>query len=66
MITATRPERLTDLPLWRLLVLLADTERTIGPDSETARTVASEIGRRLRADQDDQRPFTGEAPTDGR
>jgi hypothetical protein len=35
------------LPLWRLIVLLADVERTVGPDSETAREVARMIAERL-------------------
>jgi len=51
MIPAIRPPRLSDLPLWRLLVLLADTERTVGPGSSTARTLAAEITRRLRMER---------------
>jgi hypothetical protein len=44
--------RLSDLPLWRLLVALDDTERTVGADSPTARTIAREVQRRLRAEWD--------------
>jgi hypothetical protein len=40
--------RIDRLPLWRLLVMLEDTERTIGPDSDTARQLVDEIHRRLR------------------
>jgi hypothetical protein len=41
-------QRLSDLPLWRLLVALDDAERTAGPDSSTARVLAREIQNRLR------------------
>lgn len=40
--------RLSDLPLWRLLVALDDAERTAGPSSATARILAREIQERLR------------------
>jgi hypothetical protein len=40
--------RLTDLPLWRLIVALDDAERTVGPDSQTARVIARVIQERLR------------------
>jgi hypothetical protein len=40
--------RLSDLPLWRLLVALDDAERVSGPDSPTARTLARTIRERLR------------------
>jgi hypothetical protein len=47
--TATHTaERLADLPLWRLLVLLADLEREAGPTSPDARLVARLIEKRLR------------------
>jgi hypothetical protein len=36
------------MPLWRLLVLLADIEREIGTDSPTARVIARLINERLR------------------
>jgi hypothetical protein len=52
------PIQLADLPLWRLIVALEDAERTVGPDSGTARTLAAEIARRLQAD----RPPTPDAP----
>jgi hypothetical protein len=42
------PHRLTDLPLWRLIVALDDAERTAGPDSPTARVLARAIQERLR------------------
>jgi hypothetical protein len=40
--------RLSDLPLWRLLVALDDVERTTGADSPTARILARAIRDRLR------------------
>jgi hypothetical protein len=40
--------RLSDLPLWRLLVALDDAERLTGPDSETARVLARHVQKRLR------------------
>jgi hypothetical protein len=48
--------RLTDLPLWRLLVALDDAERTCGPASSTARALAREIQRRLKAEPPDPAP----------
>jgi hypothetical protein len=44
--------RVRDLPLWRLLVALDDTERTIGADSETARVLAGAIQARLHHEPD--------------
>jgi len=41
--------RLSDLPLWRLLVALDDAERAAGPDSPTARALARAVRERLRA-----------------
>lgn len=43
-----KSNRLRDVPLWRLLVALADVENTVGPNSSTARTLASEIRERLK------------------
>ncbi|HKI38263.1 MAG TPA: hypothetical protein VKA46_40790 [Gemmataceae bacterium] len=40
--------RLSDLPLWRLLVALEDAERTAGPDSPTARALAHAVREKLR------------------
>jgi len=51
METPSRPPRLSDLPLWRLLVMLDDTERTIGPDTQTARTIARIISDRMREER---------------
>ncbi len=45
--------RLSDLPLWRLLVALDDAERTVGADSSTARTLARIIQERLRGQRDE-------------
>jgi hypothetical protein len=42
--------RLTDLPVWRLIVALADAERTCGPSSSTVRTLARALEERLRRD----------------
>lgn len=47
METAPLTLRLDQLPLWRLLVALADAERVAGPDSPTARALAREINHRL-------------------
>ena len=48
--TTTCPpcRRLDDLPLWRLLVALADAEREAGPDSETARVLTRAVREKLR------------------
>jgi hypothetical protein len=51
--------RLSDLPLWRLLVMLDDAERTVGSDSPTARVLAGEVQRRLRAEADDRTGVRG-------
>lgn len=40
--------RLSDLPLWRLLVALDGAERVAGPDSPTARVLARAVQERLR------------------
>jgi hypothetical protein len=40
--------QLSDLPLWRLIVALADAEREAGPGSSTARTLARAVRERLR------------------
>jgi hypothetical protein len=45
--------RLSDLPLWRLLVALDDAERVAGPDSPTARALARAIQERLRRSPDE-------------
>jgi hypothetical protein len=50
--TAPLPARLSDLPLWRLLVALDDAERSAGPDSGTARVLARAIQERLRGERD--------------
>jgi hypothetical protein len=47
MSTPTPHLCLGDLPLWRLLVALDDAERTAGPDSSTARTLARIIREKL-------------------
>jgi hypothetical protein len=44
----TSSRRLSDLPLWRLLVALDDAERTVGPDSPTARALARAVREKLR------------------
>src|SRR5206468_2409244 len=43
------PDRLAEMPLWRLLVLLADIEREIGAASPTARVLTRLINERLRS-----------------
>jgi hypothetical protein len=47
-----------DLPLWRLIVALDDAERTLGPDSDTARVLACAIQERLRS----RTPSPGPSP----
>jgi hypothetical protein len=64
MTPAGRTPRLTDLPLWRLIVLLDDTERTVGPDSETARTVARILRERMAAEGAAAQPLETEAVAD--
>jgi hypothetical protein len=39
---------LRDLPLWRLLVALADAERAFGPADQTTRDLAAVVQERLR------------------
>lgn len=43
--------KLSDVPLWRLLVMLDDVERAAGGESESARILSSEIQRRLRGER---------------
>jgi hypothetical protein len=42
-----------DLPLWRLIVALDDAERTVGPDSPTARAFAWAVRQKLRQEVPD-------------
>jgi hypothetical protein len=51
MITTPRTlhQRLSDLPLWRLLVALDDAERVAGPDSDTVHALARAVQERLRS-----------------
>ncbi len=51
--------RLSELPLWRLLVALDDAERVVGPNSSTARVLARVVQERLR----DRRPSDKEEAT---
>ncbi len=44
----TPHRRLSDMPLWRLLVALDDAERTVGADSPTARVLARAVREKLR------------------
>ena len=46
--TSTEPERLAEMPLWRLLVLLADIEREFGASTPTAHLIARLVDERLR------------------
>jgi hypothetical protein len=48
--TESTPERLDEMPLWRLLVLLNDLEREVGPASPTSRLVARLVSERLRGE----------------
>jgi hypothetical protein len=47
--TISLTTRLSELPLWRLIVALHDAERVAGSASPTARILAREINRRLNA-----------------
>ena len=46
--TTPGPLRLSELPLWRLLVALDDAERVAGANSPTARVLARAVQERLR------------------
>jgi hypothetical protein len=48
-----QPPRLRDLPLWRLLVALADAERVFGPADPTTRRIAEAVQERLTGAEDD-------------
>ena len=48
--------RLSDLPLWRLLVALDDAERTVGADSPTARALARAVREKLKQEPPDPEP----------
>lgn len=43
---------LSDLPLWRLLVMLDDAERCNGPDSPASQMLVRLIRERLKGDND--------------
>jgi len=43
-----QPPQLRDLPLWRLLVALADAERAFGPTDPMTRNIARTVEERLR------------------
>jgi hypothetical protein len=46
-------DRLSAMPLWRLLVLLEDVEREVGPSCPTARLISRLVAERLRAERRD-------------
>jgi hypothetical protein len=50
----SRPHRLSDIPLWKLLVALDDAERSLGPKSDTTRVLARHIQERLRKERQPQ------------
>jgi hypothetical protein len=54
----TLPLRLSDLPLWRLLVALDDAERAAGPGSPTVRVLARAVQERLRQEPPGHREET--------
>jgi hypothetical protein len=58
--TGTPSPQLHDLPLWRLLVALADAERAFGPASPVTRRIADALRKRL-AEADERAPG---GPTD--
>ena len=60
--TGPTTPKLTDIPLWRLLVMLDDAERTGGASSESARILASEVQRRLRGNRSDGGKAVANAP----
>jgi hypothetical protein len=43
-----RRRKLSDVPLWRLLVMLDDAERLVGVKSDAAQALVREIQTRLR------------------
>jgi hypothetical protein len=45
---STRTPRLSDLPLWRLLVALHDAETAAGPDSESVELLSQVVESKLR------------------
>jgi hypothetical protein len=49
MATATSPSPLSSLPLWRLLVLLDDSERIDGPNAPATRMLGRLVRERLKA-----------------
>jgi hypothetical protein len=49
-------QRLRDLPLWRLLVALADAERTLGPADTMTRQIAEVVQKRLTESESDVTP----------
>jgi hypothetical protein len=51
--------RLKDEPLWKLLVMLDDVERSLGPGSDTARCFVRLIEDRMR--QERRQPVSGDA-----
>jgi hypothetical protein len=42
------PNKITDQPLWRLLVALHDAERTVGPDSESVELLREAVEAKLK------------------
>jgi hypothetical protein len=46
--------RLNSLPLWRLLVLLADAEAVLGPASPSARVIARVVQDKLRTESEQE------------
>lgn len=52
MIAKLTHQRLSDLPLWRLLVALDDAERSAGADSPTVRVLARAVQDRLRGSRE--------------
>jgi hypothetical protein len=46
-------DRLSAMPLWRLIVLLEDVEREVGPSCPTACLISRLVAERLRAERRD-------------
>jgi hypothetical protein len=49
MSTNSTSPKLSEIPLWRLLVMLEDTKRSVGSNSEAARILSRAIQERRKA-----------------
>jgi hypothetical protein len=61
-----QPPHLRDLPLWRLLVALADAERALGPTDHLTRRLADAVQERLTEGARDPQAHEEREQTDQR